>query len=79
MALHYAVRPAWTCADCGLEWPCPPRREQLAGEYVSARVPLMLYLAACFAEACDGLPQESVSGLYARFLLWPRSSSAHGA
>jgi hypothetical protein len=31
----------------------------------------MLYLAACFAEACKETPQAPVDVLYAQFLLWP--------
>lgn len=35
----------------------------------------MVYLAACFVDACADMPHATVGGLYARFLLWPRSAA----
>ena len=78
MSVHGAVRPGWTCAGCGLPWPCTTRRRQLAAEYVCAPTSLMVYLAACFVEACEDMPHATVGGLYARFLLWPRLSDDTG-
>ena len=75
MSMHCAVRPGWTCASCGLPWPCVTRRRQLAAEYLGARTSLMVYLAACFVEACQDMPQTTAGDLYDRFLLWPRSSA----
>lgn len=72
MSVHGAVRPGWTCAGCGLPWPCATRRRQLAAEYMGAPTSLMVYLAACFVDACEDMPHATVGGLYARFLLWPR-------
>jgi hypothetical protein len=73
MSVHAAVRPDWTCAGCGLSWPCATRRRQLTAEYIGAPTSLMVYLAGCFVEACEDMPHATVGGLYARFLLWPRS------
>lgn len=75
MMLHHPARPGWTCKDCGLEWPCPPRRKQLLAEYASKRIPLMLYLAERFIEGCEDMPHEPASKLYVRFLRWPHSSN----
>jgi hypothetical protein len=36
----------------------------------------MLYLAACFVEACEDMPLATVGGTYARFLLWPHASTS---
>lgn len=75
MSVHQPVRPGWACGGCGLDWPCRTRRQQLAAEYAGARVSLMLYLAACFVEACGDMPHATVGGMYARFLLWPHVST----
>ncbi len=74
-ALHTASRPDWECRDCGLPWPCPTRCGELACEYADGRTPLMLFLTACFLDACGDLPGESIGTLYARFLLWPTSAA----
>lgn len=73
VSAHLPVRPDWMCGGCGLAWPCPTRRNQLAAEYAGARVSLMLYLAGCLAQACTDLPGQPAGVLYERFLLWPRT------
>ncbi len=78
MSSHQASRPSWDCTGCGLAWPCPTRRQELAAQYGGARVSLMLYLAACFVEACEDLPAATVGDLYGRFLLWPRQPTGKG-
>jgi hypothetical protein len=78
MSVHLPQRPGWACAGCGAPWPCTTRKRQLTAEYAGARMSLMLYLAACFVEACEDLPHATVGGLYARFLLWARLSDAPG-
>jgi hypothetical protein len=36
----------------------------------------MLYLAACFVEACEDMPHATVGSLYTRFLRWPPASTS---
>ncbi|MBT8228240.1 MAG: flavin reductase [Dactylosporangium sp.] len=74
--MHRAVRPAWTCGGCGLDWPCPTRRQELVAEYAGAGVSLMLYLAACFVDACQDMPAAIAGNLYGRFLLWPHTAAS---
>ncbi|MFI5494639.1 flavin reductase [Actinoplanes sp. NPDC051859] len=71
MSLHQPVRPRWICSGCGADWPCPTRRQQLTAEYAGARVSLMVYLTACFVQACEDAQAETVGDLYHRFLSWP--------
>jgi hypothetical protein len=40
----------------------------LIAEYAGASVSLMLYLAACFVDACQDMPAAIVGDLYGRFL-----------
>jgi hypothetical protein len=42
---------------------------------MGARVSLMLYLAACFVEACEDMPAATVGDLHGRFLIWPRAQT----
>lgn len=71
MTIHIPVRPAWTCAGCALDWPCPTRREQLRAEYAGSEVSLALYLAACLIDAASDLPRMPAGLLHDRFVGWP--------
>jgi hypothetical protein len=76
VSVHQPVRPGWVCAGCGSAWPCPTRCQELAAEYVGARVSLMLYLTMCFVEACEDMPGEAAGELYRRFLYRPTAPRA---
>ena len=73
-ALHRPLRPQWTCAGCGWDWPCPTRRGQLTAEYDRARVCLSLVMAEYFVEASEDLRDVPAGELYRRFLGWVRST-----
>jgi hypothetical protein len=77
VSAHQPIRPGWTCTGCGAAWPCGTRRRQLAAESTGARVSRMLFLAACFVDACSDMPHETVGALYSRSLLWPQSAGTH--
>ncbi len=70
MSAHLAVRPTWTCGGCPSAWPCDTRRAELLAEYAGAHVSLALYLATCFADASEDLPQAPAGELYGRFIGW---------
>lgn len=36
----------------------------------------MLYLAACFVDACQDMPAAIAGNLYGRFLLWPHTAAS---
>ncbi|GAA1820759.1 flavin reductase [Planosporangium flavigriseum] len=61
------MRPAWTCAACGMDWPCPTKRSQLAAEYDRARTSLALVMAGYFVEAAEDLPLRGCGEMYIRF------------
>lgn len=71
MSLHEPIRPDWTCAACGGQWPCLTRKRQLLGHYHGAYVSLAVYLTGFFIEACQDLPGWPAGALYHRFLAWP--------
>ncbi|MEU0546968.1 hypothetical protein [Micromonospora sp. NPDC005979] len=69
---HVPVRPAWSCAGCGQEWPCANRRRRLLIEYAHDRLSLTFYLGLHLAEAAVDLPSLPAERLHARFLGWTR-------
>ncbi|GAA1636856.1 hypothetical protein GCM10009828_076310 [Actinoplanes couchii] len=74
---HRAVRPSWTCEDCGSLWPCPERRASLLEEYAFDRLALLVFMSGLFAAAIDDFHQHNIDGgsdLYERFLGWARPS-----
>jgi hypothetical protein len=70
--LHQPVRPTWTCASCGREWPCSTRRAQLLAEYEGAVTSLGLAMSAYLQEAARDLPTAYAGDLHHRFLGWIR-------
>ncbi|GII20793.1 flavin reductase [Planosporangium mesophilum] len=76
--LHVPMRPAWTCAGCGADWPCRTKRVQLLAEYERARVSLGLLMSAYFVDAAEDLSSHASGLLYTRFLGWTRASAAAG-
>lgn len=70
--LHQPVRPVWSCASCGREWPCPSRRGQLLAEYDGALVSLSVTMSSYLYEAVGDLPKVYAGELYQRFLGWIR-------
>lgn len=70
MSMHLPIRPDWTCAACGLLWPCPTRKRQLVAEYDGAYVSMMLHLSGFFIEACQDMPLAASGVLHHRFLGW---------
>lgn len=70
--VHQPVRPIWTCASCGRDWPCPTRREQLLAEYEGATISLGLAMSAYLQEAAQDLPKAYAGDLHRRFLSWIR-------
>ncbi|WP_326562061.1 hypothetical protein [Micromonospora sp. NBC_01796] len=70
--IHTAIKPAWTCANCGEDWPCPTRRARLLAKYADDRLLLHFYLAGCLTEASTDLPHLPPDQLYDRFLGWSR-------
>jgi hypothetical protein len=76
--LHVPMRPAWTCAACGADWPCATRRNQLAAEYDRARVSLGLLMSGYFVAAAEDLPLRACGEMYTRFLGWARRHSGCG-
>lgn len=71
-SLHVPIRPGWTCAGCGRNWPCHTRRAQLLAEFDRATVSLGLLMGAHFAQAAQDLPVAPAGELYTRFLGWVR-------
>ncbi|MFG1916074.1 hypothetical protein [Micromonospora sp. NPDC048898] len=69
---HVPVRPAWTCAGCGQEWPCPNRRRRLLIEYAHDRLSLAFYLGLHLADAAVDLSHPPADELHVRFLGWTR-------
>jgi hypothetical protein len=69
---HQPDRPSWKCRRCGADWPCGPRRTELATEFAGAATSLSLYLASYMVDAARELPELSTAQLYARFILWMR-------
>ena len=73
--MHRALRPSWSCEDCGQAWPCRARRATLPGECEFDRIAMRLFLAQLMYEAVEDIDQYSsdvVPGLYERFLGWVR-------
>src|SRR6266508_3181610 len=79
VSAHLPARPTWTCTGCGVDWPCPTRRAQLAAEFAEAPVSLGVYLGACLADAAGDLPAVPAGVLYHRFLAWLRYGPASSA
>ncbi|MCW2643299.1 MAG: hypothetical protein JWP76_5605 [Dactylosporangium sp.] len=69
------MRPAWTCAGCGSDWPCQTKRSQLVAEYDRAYVSLGLLMSGYFVDAAEDLPLHPCGDLYARFVRWVRASN----
>ncbi|MEV4753584.1 hypothetical protein AB0J86_00475 [Micromonospora sp. NPDC049559] len=71
---HTPRRPLWLCRADGQPWPCGPARVALARQARRDRVPLILCLAADYAEAVRDLyslnPETAPepATLFARFL-----------
>ncbi len=76
MSAHIPLRPGWSCAGCGGQWPCGPRQRQLRAEYGGVSVSLAMFLAACMVEAAYDLPDCPAGQLYDRFLGWVRRDPA---
>ncbi len=71
MSEHLPCRPAWTCADCGADWPCEPARTDLSREYANDPVALGVYMLAQLEDAAGDLPTAPVMQLHVRFVSWP--------
>ncbi|GLH94964.1 flavin reductase [Phytohabitans aurantiacus] len=69
---HTPVRPAWTCATCGQDWPCASARDQLCEEYGEQRVNLAVYMATQLGHAAGELTTATTTQLYERFIAWTR-------
>lgn len=71
---HVAERPSWRCRVDGEPWPCEPAKAALLREYKGFRVSLLLYLAACMAEAREDLAEQdsghAPANLTERFVSW---------
>jgi hypothetical protein len=65
---HEVSRPSWECAACGRPWPCDPAREAMMGSMSS--VELNVYLAFCFGDAAEELPNDPLVELHRRFFSW---------
>ena len=70
---HVPERPSWQCRTCGSEWPCTNARASLVAECITSRIPMLVYLGMCQADATvdlspGGLPPD----LYDRFIEWAR-------
>ncbi|WP_374707094.1 flavin reductase [Catellatospora sp. TT07R-123] len=68
--MHLPIRPDWTCAACGLPWPCLTRKRQFVAEYDGAHVSMMLHLSGYLIEACQDMPMTASGALHRRFLGW---------
>ncbi|MFG3601865.1 hypothetical protein [Micromonospora chersina] len=69
MTDHGPVQPIWTCAGCGVPWPCPTRRQLLA-EYQGASVSLAVYMAAHLLSATEDMSWAPSGLLHRRLLGW---------
>lgn len=70
-ALHGPSRPSWTCTTCGEEWPCVPKKRQLAhlfGEDIRKLRRQMLAYALMAVTDLPHVPQEEIRE---RFIGWP--------
>jgi len=67
---HQPVRPAWSCAACGVDWPCPTRQRELARDNAATWSRLGLVMARDLDAAMADRPDIPVSALYLRFLGW---------
>jgi len=78
---HDAGRPSWDCRVCGQPWPCANAKVDLVEEYEQSRTMLILFMAACLAEAIDDLSAGGASpaDLYDRFLNWVRPAMSNPA
>lgn len=76
MSMHLPIRPDWTCAACGVPWPCPTRKRQLIAAYQGAYVSMMLHLSSYFIDACADMPLTASGSLHRRFLGWPAEMPA---
>lgn len=72
MSTHNPVAPAWTCAGCGDEWPCPTRRKELRAEFDGAPVSLSIYMGAYLVAAAADLQYVPAGWLHSRFVGWAR-------
>jgi hypothetical protein len=68
---HLPVRPEWTCAVCGADYPCRTRRAQLLDEFRGASIQLAVFMNVDFMDATADLPELSAEELHARFF-WYR-------
>jgi hypothetical protein len=84
--LHAPARPSWLCKlpDCGLPWPCPPKRAELLVEYEDPhnRAAIRMYLTLYLQDACADRPKERAGALWDRFFGWlprpaPRVASSY--
>ncbi|MER7415456.1 hypothetical protein ABT346_01485 [Micromonospora peucetia] len=67
---HAPLTPGWSCATCGAEWPCAPKRARLLEEYRADRAMLSVYLGSCLAAAAEDLPPSRGPSLQDRFIGW---------
>jgi hypothetical protein len=72
MSPHQPTRPAWRCAACHEEWPCPQGRDEMRAEADGNRLELALLMARYFGEAIKDHPTPMIDVLYARFFGWVR-------
>ena len=71
---HTPRRPDWICRNCYRPWPCPTRQAMLTAEFRGSPVAVALYLATCFHEASEHLPEVPPDILYVRMMGWlPRT------
>lgn len=66
------MRPGWTCAGCGRDWPCADLRPRLLAEYAGNRVGLSVLLGSYLFDAVADLPGAPLAQLHPRFLGWIR-------
>jgi hypothetical protein len=68
---HEPARPAWTCEDCGEEWPCRQARSRLRAETGGGTELAMLMWEYFEAYFRDIMAQSN--GAFERFIAWTRS------
>jgi hypothetical protein len=78
---HPPVRPTWTCATDGGQWPCPDARAHLWSEFAGDPLGLAVHMSTLLMTAtCDVangrvLPPD----LFNRFMAWTESMAPEPA
>ncbi|SDZ35510.1 hypothetical protein SAMN05444365_11132 [Micromonospora pattaloongensis] len=70
MTAHGPMRPIWLCGGCGVPWPCPTRRRQLAAEFEGAPMSLAIYMGTHLLTAMEDMKWAPAGPLHRRFLGW---------